>query len=1225
MSRKITSFLMLLIALFVSNSAKAQEDIDLAGKTVTIGMVVDNFEPNTWYFLHQGRDVSVGTGQYAPALAGEVPMSGGFLYDQGIGKDILKPGVGNVEDESIATSKAGFLVRFVPTENEGAYNIQFGTGNWLSEPAGSGNGSKFTSTDNPYDAGEFNLYYIDSETAPGVIGFNLYDMGVRIDNNFGSASGISTSNTVVAWGSGKHESALNEEGMIVSNSIWSVVEIEWGEVEMLTAAAEELQATYDEYYPYLESFQGSIGTDPGQYSEEAVSNFENILQAAYDAADEVMGPDGESTQYTVESLNALKQAIIDAYEAVLASKVPMALADGYYRIKAGMKYYTTENVVNEETGEEEAVTIYHDKYMYSAKNGSTIQGYWGTPEDLSTDCPSLWKITGKEGGVFDIQNVATEARFNNVAQSTAITMSPESENLIAIDVAGVFNDTTYYNLRVSTQAANGYLYIHQNNHSGGAGAGSNLVGWCRTFDEASGAKASEWFFVPVSDEEVEIIKAAWEVINNHDQLVTNYKEMVADANDKIKIAQDISAKLDEETPLVTDVSQFSSPYTESSEGSIDALIDGDAGTFWHSAWSGGAVPGGTHYLQVEIMDESVTNAAFKYTRRNVANDHLTEVGVYGTNEFDAEKDACELLGTTSLPFTNNTETLTSDVFPTKGYKYLRFYGNTMYPNTRGYFHMAEFQLYPAEVIQSATCQYNMLGDVVKNLENVIEEQKDIADADLTLDDYNKLKEVYDAFIAKFVDPAELRQTLADVESAGEGLTIGTQPGFWTDNSTAATLSTTIEAAKAYDAAGLYSQEQSDIYIADLKAQADAITAAAIGIKEGKWYAIRFPSEEMFEEHNWDKVAGEGSYNAEKDIWTAPNLWNKYAAVTEQITEETGNVEMEESEADQVALGHQLHFIYDEGITEFANKDLALFRFINVGDSAYILQNKATNLFLKSGATGAVILSAHPSLYNQRAIGYGLNVIAAKSITGDNQNYLHAQVGGNLLVNWNVDTPGSRSGLLIEEIEDVASDYEGTDFNVALKPGEVHTFCFPVEVSAGDYIKFWGLNSIEGNKVTLAKIEGAVNGGRPFIAVANGDYDAEDEQAMFVMKHGYAITATEPAAAGPLKGTFGGEKVGAGVLIAEGNTLVVSKKSSTTVGANEAWIATEEKFDLEADIEVVWDNEAADGLQTALQNVSRSGNVYTVDGRLVGRNATLNDLGRYGKGVYILNGTKVIVK
>ena len=112
-----------------------------------------------------------------------------------------------------------------------------------------------------------------------------------------------------------------------------------------------------------------------------------------------------------------------------------------------------------------------------------------------------------EGGVFDIQNVATEARFNNVAQSTAITMSPESENLIAIDVAGVFNDTTYYNLRVSTQAANGYLYIHQNNHSGGAGAGSNLVGWCRTFDEASGAKASEWFFVPVSDEEVEIIYA----------------------------------------------------------------------------------------------------------------------------------------------------------------------------------------------------------------------------------------------------------------------------------------------------------------------------------------------------------------------------------------------------------------------------------------------------------------------------------------------------------------------------------------------------------------------------------------------------------------------------------------------------------------------------------------------------------------------------------------------
>ena len=38
-----------------------------------------------------------------------------------------------------------------------------------------------------------------------------------------------------------------------------------------------------------------------------------------------------------------------------------------------------------------------------------------------------------------------------------------------------------------------------------------------------------------------------------------------------------------------------------------------------------------------------------------------------------------------------------------------------------------------------------------------------------------------------------------------------------------------------------------------------------------------------------------------------------------------------------------------------------------------------------------------------------------------------------------------------------------------------------------------------------------------------------------------------------------------------------------------------------------------------------GNVYTLSGRLVRRNANLNDLHSLGRGIYILNGTKIIVK
>ena len=47
----------------------------------------------------------------------------------------------------------------------------------------------------------------------------------------------------------------------------------------------------------------------------------------------------------------------------------------------------------------------------------------------------------------------------------------------------------------------------------------------------------------------------------------------------------IQAQGDEMTPLITDVSQLSSPFSDYLEGTdIGALIDNDPYTFWHSDW-----------------------------------------------------------------------------------------------------------------------------------------------------------------------------------------------------------------------------------------------------------------------------------------------------------------------------------------------------------------------------------------------------------------------------------------------------------------------------------------------------------------------------------------------------------------------------------------------------------------------------------------------------------------
>ncbi len=110
----------------------------------------------------------------------------------------------------------------------------------------------------------------------------------------------------------------------------------------------------------------------------------------------------------------------------------------------------------------------------------------------------------------------------------------------------------------------------------------------------------------------------------------------------------------DETPLITDVEQFSSPYTEVYEGSLEGLLDGDPYTFWHSTWHGGGVAPGTHYLQVEMTDpeELPELIKFEFKRRaNADNDHTTEWRVMGTNNSDATKAECQELAYFKTPFT----------------------------------------------------------------------------------------------------------------------------------------------------------------------------------------------------------------------------------------------------------------------------------------------------------------------------------------------------------------------------------------------------------------------------------------------------------------------------------------------------------------------------------------------------------------------------------------------
>ena len=201
----------------------------------------------------------------------------------------------------------------------------------------------------------------------------------------------------------------------------------------------------------------------------------------------------------------------------------------------------------------------------------------------------------------------------------------------------------------------------------------------------------------------EIVERSGSAINNISELSNNKLYMLTTGQDVLSV-QDKAVWVNsiindaDHKGLVTDASQLSSPWTEPTEGSLEALLDGNTETFWHSNWSDGAVAGHTHYLQVDLVEPVSENICMVFTRRNAENDHITQWDVFGSNAPDGSWIEIARIST---PYNNKYETLTSYAFDTFGFRYLRFYiddttgeGN----GTRGYGHLSEFRLYKASEV-----------------------------------------------------------------------------------------------------------------------------------------------------------------------------------------------------------------------------------------------------------------------------------------------------------------------------------------------------------------------------------------------------------------------------------------------------------------------------------------------------------------------------------------------
>ena len=857
----------------------------------------------------------------------------------------------------------------------------------------------------------------------------------------------------------------------------------------LLISLDDLLLKYDAYLWGDKIF--NLGYGYGQYSntDAATMFMENLKKADNICAGDVPIP-------SEEEVKNLIQATEDAYEAVIGSEVLFQIpADGYYRIVGHMPYYEDTN-----TGEKDAdgndiiERTYVTKAMYSDLAG---YGSWGTYD--KNDCRFVWKLTkdSENPTVVDMVNAATEFRFKS--WSNPITMSEDGQLKVVFDWVGNEDGRDVLYLRNSSLARNpdAQNYLHQKSHNRGAGTGDNLMNWKGTFGMGdfytSDKGTSEWYLEPVSEEEAQALIESFSFIKNHDLMILEYKDLISKSESAILNAQDASqiTEVHTDQPLITEVSQFSSSFTDGQEGTdLAALIDGDANTYWHTDWHGSHPNDPVHYLNVELPESIEGSFCVVISRRKTANDHVIKMQVDASNDGENWTDIARTITTyegTDRPSTFSAFTLSEP------YKFIRFGALDCTGSGHGfytYWHAAEFQLYPATI--AGKTPFENMGEIGTNLESLMKKAEAQSDADITVEDYLALKEAYEAFMSNLVDPA-LTTALNEAKKSLYLIQTGNAPGFWSDENVKTQVQVLLDEVQLYIQGGQFDKAKTDNYIQKLQDVKSFILAQANKVDTNKWYRIRHMKQDEF------TLCGATT--------NYPNLYGRYIAVgyLQQETTEDGNeVKMAHTYSTEQTREGQNLYTFDEG--QIQNFDAALFRFVELPDGRFAIQNKASGLYISRGAEESpIFMGFTPQSFELQSIGYGQVLLVMKNLDGStftrpNLNiYSEDSNSTYSIVRWWNDTSyGCNSTFIIEEVEDV-EEYYVPYAKKDIVMGQFYPIFCPetLQPSEGTIYEMEGTFVDEDkNYVAMNETEDGINHkGVPFVYMLGtpSDYNKEDPQ------------------------------------------------------------------------------------------------------------------------------------
>ena len=309
---------------------------------------------------------------------------------------------------------------------------------------------------------------------------------------------------------------------------------------------------------------------------------------------------------------------------------------------------------------------------------------------------------------------------------------------------------------------------------------------------------------------------------------------------------------------------------------------------------------------------------------------------------------------------------------------------------------------------------------------------------------------------------------------------------------------------------------------------------------------------------------------------------------------------------------------------------------------YAIQNKANGMFIHStdGNSNDLFLKLTPTFFRYSSPGYERSLLNGVNLNGSGTNNLHGGETNRRLCTWTSAEAYSNSGLVIREVE--AAEPSEFSFNMSIKTGEIYDFCTPVAITnKGEGVAYTGLGKYTDNEgvqfLALKKVE-TVEAGAPafYILADTTQYDPDPEVEAELVPFTMAAEPEFKLVGDTINGFMGclvNHTLGVNDIFFDANFASATGKTGFYQSAPcvvvDIELCPEVDPTAEYDFSICLSGEdVVDGVKdvaSVIKKISQPGDVYSVDGKLLKQGATLNNLNSLGKGMYILNGVKVLVK